>query len=318
MTTLQLANAAYTTLSAGINNSTTTIPVIANTAVGFPATAPYICRIKAEGGNADEIILVTAGAGSNSWTATRAYESYHGSSAASSHSSGATVELIFTAATLLATPQIQYPALKPVTPTYDFATATLPGAFSAHSNGGSFTTSHVTTQGIEWAGSSVELQFSEQFGQIYVTHGNTDFDFTVGGIKLHSQFSEVVGPGAEIMYGIAALDSSGTGVGVVSYTADGNGYIATISTWAYNSFSDTYLQGGGGAKTGQNAEMWIRLKRVSGTWTGYISKSGRVWDFTFATRSDSITVDRLVFGMWFDASKTYSGRLTADYFQVDV
>lgn len=102
---LGYANAAYTTLNGALDNSQTNVTVTANTSVGFPATGSYICRIKAETTNADEIVLVTAGAGSNSWTVTRAYEAYHGSSSASAHANGATIELIMTAATLSAVVQ---------------------------------------------------------------------------------------------------------------------------------------------------------------------------------------------------------------------
>lgn len=215
-------------------------------------------------------------------------------------------------------PTIQYPALKPGSPTYDFATAALPGAFSAHSSGGSFATADAMTQGIDWMGSSLELQYSNQFGVLYVTHANTDLDVTWGGVTYHGEFTETSGPGNHVMYGIAALDSSGSGVGVVAYTADQNAYLATISTWAYNTFSDTWLHGGGGSRDGTHGQMWFRLKRVSGTWTGYVSKSGRVWDQVFATRADSVTVDRLAIGLWFDSASVYSGRLTSDYLHVAV
>lgn len=210
---------------------------------------------------------------------------------------------------------VQYPALKPATPTYDFATASLPGAFSAHSSGGTFVIGNVTPQGVDWVGSSVELEFSEQFGGIYVSHADTDLDFQVGGINVYGLSA------VPVMVGIAGLNSSGTGVGVMAYT-DGNGYIATVTTWDYGGFSDSWSNHGLGAPTSTgtstNQGYWMRLKRVSGTWTGYMSQSGRAWDKVFATRADSITVDRLFFGMIFDNSGLYSGRLTADYFDVAV
>jgi hypothetical protein len=213
---------------------------------------------------------------------------------------------------------IQFPALKPGSPTDDFDGASLGGGYSAHSSGGSFATADCMTQGIDWMGSSVELQYSDQFGYLYLAHADTDLDFTWGGVQLHGEFTETAGPGSALMYGIAALDSSGGGVGVVAYTADQNAYLAAISGHGYSSFSDTLLHGGGGSRDGTHAQLWFRLKRVSGTWTGYISKSGRVWDKVFSTRADSVTVDRIAFGLWYDSSKVYSGRLTADYVQVDV
>jgi hypothetical protein len=205
---------------------------------------------------------------------------------------------------------IQYPSLKPGTPTYDFADASLDGAFSAHSSGGSFTTSHVMTQGINWNGSSVELQYSAQMGRIYVSHSNTDFDFTVGGIA-DEGFNET----AVQMYGIAALNSSGTGVGVLIY-GDNNIYLSTVTGYQYAGNSDSHPYGWSQVKS--RRFWWLRLKRVGSTWTAYASTSGRAWDKTFSTRSDSITVDRLAFGLFFNTGATYSGRLSADYFQVDV
>jgi hypothetical protein len=210
---------------------------------------------------------------------------------------------------------IQYPALKAATPTYDFAGAALDGAFSAHSSGGSFATTDCMTQGIDWMGSALEMQFSSQMGALYVTHSDTDFDFNVGGIRATYQTSGSTG-----MFGVAALNSSGTGVGVVVYN-DGNVYIATITTWNYNVQSDTWTGWGApqlAAGIAVVGDYWLRLKRVSGTWTGYASKSGRAWDKTFTTRSDSIVVDRLVFGMLYNTASLYSGRLTADYMHVAV
>jgi hypothetical protein len=117
---------------------------------------------------------------------------------------------------------IQFPALKPGTPTYDFAGASLHADFAVASQIGTFTTAHVMTQGAEWGGSSVELQYSGQKGQIYVAHANTDFDFTVGGVFK-------AGFAGSWMFGIAALNSTGSGVGITSYN-DGNAYLATISS----------------------------------------------------------------------------------------
>jgi hypothetical protein len=208
---------------------------------------------------------------------------------------------------------VQYPALKPATPTDDFNGAALDGAWSAHSGTGSFATSNCLTQAAEWVGSSIEMQFSAQMGVLYRTHSNGDLDFSVGGMRV-----ENVGFGNGFMIGIAALNSSGTGIAVTSYT-DGSGYLASISTWDYAGNSDSWTGAGQNSNAGANtAPYWFRLKRVSGTWTGYMSASGRVWDKTFSTRADSITVDRLAFGLLYHVGQSYYGRLTADYFDVQV
>ena len=77
-------NTAYTTLSAGVNNSTTTIPVTS----GANISNGHYITILAEGSNAIETVLVTAGGGTASLTVTRAQLG----TSASAHASGATVE----------------------------------------------------------------------------------------------------------------------------------------------------------------------------------------------------------------------------------
>jgi hypothetical protein len=214
---------------------------------------------------------------------------------------------------------IQYPALKPGSPTDDFAAASLDGAWSAHSSVGSFVTGDCMTQGVEWVGSSLEMQFSNQMGFLYRSHSNGDLDIAAGGVSIHH-----MNRGQNMMFGIAALDTSGNGLAIVSYN-DQNAYFASISGWQYASNTDSWSYAGygnGGTPNGGQvtADYWYRLKRVSGTWTAYISMSGRVWDHTFSTRADSYTVAYVGLGLLLDtgASPGYSGRLTADYFDIAV
>lgn len=206
---------------------------------------------------------------------------------------------------------VQWPPLKPGTPTYDFAGASLDGAFSAYSTSGTFVTGDVLTQGAQnWPGSSCEMMMSGQMGGLSVAHSNTDLDFTVGGFGVHGN------PGSSIMIGIAALNSSGTGVGITAYS-DTNCYLASITTYGYAANSDNW-GGYGLVSSDSNGDYWMRLKRVSGTWTGYVSRSGRAWDKTFSTRADSVTVSQLVFGILYLPSTAYNVRVWADYMQVDV
>lgn len=88
MSSEKYTNRASTTLSSGVNDSTTTLPVTA--ATGFPSAAQY--RVIVE----DEIMLVTAGAGTTSWTVTRGAEG----TTAASHSSGMAVTHVVTAGAL--------------------------------------------------------------------------------------------------------------------------------------------------------------------------------------------------------------------------
>lgn len=84
----QYANLSQTTLNGGITNVATTIVV--TSATGFPSSAPYTIRIE------DEIIKVTAGAGTTSWTVTRGAEG----TTNVAHSSGMAVNHVLTAGSL--------------------------------------------------------------------------------------------------------------------------------------------------------------------------------------------------------------------------
>lgn len=84
----QFANAASTTLNGAINSSVTSITVTA--ATGFPAAAQYRVIIDSE------VLLVTAGAGTTTWTVTRGAEG----TTAAGHSDLAPVTHILTAGAL--------------------------------------------------------------------------------------------------------------------------------------------------------------------------------------------------------------------------
>lgn len=86
--TEQFANYVATTLNGAINNSVTSITI--TSATGFPAAAQY--RIKID----SEILIVTAGAGTTTWTVTRGAEG----TTAASHSNGAAVAHVLTAGAL--------------------------------------------------------------------------------------------------------------------------------------------------------------------------------------------------------------------------
>lgn len=80
----QFANNATTTLNGSINNSVTSITVSGNSA--FPSSAQYRILID------NEILLVTAGTGTNSWTVSRGSEG----TVATAHADGAYVKHILT------------------------------------------------------------------------------------------------------------------------------------------------------------------------------------------------------------------------------
>jgi len=83
---------AWTTLNGAIDASVTTVTVASASA--FPSSGQYRIAI------GDELLLVTAGAGTTSWTVTRGVES----TTAASHANGASVYGVLTAASLLRNP----------------------------------------------------------------------------------------------------------------------------------------------------------------------------------------------------------------------
>jgi hypothetical protein len=91
------ANRYQTTLSAGVTSGALTGTVVS--ATGQP-TAPFRAMISAEGANTDEIVLVSAGGTTLTWT--RAVEAIAGVQAASAHGAGATLTAVVTAAGLAA------------------------------------------------------------------------------------------------------------------------------------------------------------------------------------------------------------------------
>jgi hypothetical protein len=159
------------------------------------------------------------------------------------------------------------------------------------------------TQGIDWLGSSLEMQFDSQSGTLYRTHADADLDFSAGGLE--TRLNTPV-----FMVGIVALDTSGNGIGIWYYANDGNIYFGRIASYAYagdNSFN---------VSAGQMIpRVWLRVTRVSGVWHGYASVNGRAWQ-TGATRSDAFTVAQLHLGTFYGGP--FNGRLIADYFHVAV
>lgn len=298
---LQYANAAFTTLSSGVNNSTTTIPVTANTAVGFPATAPYICRIKAEGGNTDEIILVTAGAGSNSWTVTRAYESYHGSSSASAHASGATIELLFTAQTLSQVdtrPGIDSKTVLHATCGDDFEASSLDARWTARNQasetfqdgGGSWMTYDITNAAADR-------------GQFFQTDPGGDIEI----ILSFTRYSET-----GTMFGPMFIDSSGNGLGVSFYNSSSSVFAAQLVNYAYDSSSTSYTLNTNHYLDGP--KLWTAVKVTSGSYTFRFSTNGYTWSPISAISVAGFTRDRIGFGRYFGTPS--SDHVSIDRFNV--
>ncbi|MDE3095764.1 MAG: right-handed parallel beta-helix repeat-containing protein [Chloroflexota bacterium] len=103
-----LSNHSYCTVgTGGITNSATTLPV--SSASGFPTSGTY--RIVVDPGTStEEIMAVTAGQGTTSWTVTRAAEATNnGAQTAFAHNAGAVVAQVLTVAGLLQYMRTQAP-----------------------------------------------------------------------------------------------------------------------------------------------------------------------------------------------------------------
>jgi hypothetical protein len=199
---------------------------------------------------------------------------------------------------------IQHPPLKPGTPTDDFAAASLDGAWSANSSQGSFATTDVITQAR--GGTHARLQFGNQNGRLYRTIGNVDLDVSVGGMR---GYGNIVA--AQAMWGIAALNSVGTGVGMLVYN-DNNIYLANITTYGYVSILQTIATKGHNLFGG--AEYWLRLVRSTNSWTGYASLNGKSWGTATSSSSVTITVDRIAVGLFYNGATSYDAALELDWY----
>jgi hypothetical protein len=164
----QFSNNASTTLSGAITNTATSITVAS--AMGFPGTAQYRILIDSE------ILLVTAGAGTTSWTVTRGLEG----TTAAAHSSGAVVTHILTAASLKSVPD--YPRKDLLTTKGDVYVATAAGNVArlpVGANGHLLQADSAQSTGLKWVTAPAKLvRWSHTFavpGEIKVASGDTDF-----------------------------------------------------------------------------------------------------------------------------------------------
>jgi hypothetical protein len=136
----QFSNNARTTLSGAISNSATTIAVAA--ATGFPSAAQFRILIDAE------ILLVTGGAGTTSWTVTRGAEG----TTADPHGDGALVTHILTAASLKNLPD--YARTDTLTAKGDLYVATGAGVvarLAVGTDGQVLTADAAVSAGVKWA-----------------------------------------------------------------------------------------------------------------------------------------------------------------------
>jgi hypothetical protein len=142
----QYSNNASTLLSAGVTSgSQTSIAIAAFT--GFPGSAQYRILVEAE------LMLVTAGAGTTTWTVTRGVEG----TAATTHPAGAVVTHILTAAAIKNIPD--YPRKDLLTTKGDLYVATANATMArlaAGTNGQVLAADSGETTGLRWVTSPFE------------------------------------------------------------------------------------------------------------------------------------------------------------------
>jgi len=200
---------------------------------------------------------------------------------------------------------IKYGGLKPATPLDDFAGASLDGAWSAHSSQGAFATTDCYTQALD--GSHLSMGFQAKNGRLYRAATNVDQEWIVGGIVPDGGLLT----GIEPMFGIALVNTSGTGSGIIVYN-DGNAYVGGYTSWTYGgSAAGTFT--GFGHNLLRNGPYALRIVRVGNVFTGYISIDGQAWVAASATHTTAITVAHKSVGVVYNPAQSYRGRLFVDW-----
>ncbi len=203
---------------------------------------------------------------------------------------------------------IQYGALKPGSPLDDFDQSALDGAWAATATNGSFGLGGSFPQAVD--GSHISMGSQGGNGFLYRSHANTDLTVAIGNAWATQHEN------GSYMLGVAALNSSGNGVGLISYN-DGNGYLASITGGLYSGVLQS-VTGWGHDASGVNrpngrTPLAMQLRRVGNTWDGRFSSDGMAWSSFSSSSSVTITVDRIAFGLFFD-NAAYKTRMHADWF----
>lgn len=204
---------------------------------------------------------------------------------------------------------IQYGSLKPGTPDDDFTGSSLTG-WTANSQAGSFALTDCFPQAID--GSHVQLGYQDKSGSIYKSQGNTDLDYRVGGFSCEGSLHPAQG---QKMPGIAVLDSSGNGVGLV-FNSDLNTYLIEITSYAFSGTSYGNWTNSTPEYAIDSRSFVFRITRATNTWTGYLSFDGVNYNAMSATGSKTITVDKVAIGTWKPNDGAARGRILADWMDV--
>lgn len=206
---------------------------------------------------------------------------------------------------------IQYGSLKPGTPDDDFDYASLSGAgWAANNQAGSFALTDCFPQAVD--GSHVQLGYQDKSGSILKSQSNVDLDYRVGGFSCEGNLHPAQG---QKMPGIAVVDSSGNGVGLV-FNSDLNTYLIELTSYAFSGTSYGSWTNSTPEYAIDSRSFAMRITRATNTWTGYLSFDSVNWTAMSATGSKTITVNRIAIGTWKPNDGAARGRILADWADV--
>lgn len=260
----QVANYVHTTLSASMTSGATSLTV--TSATGFPASAPFRVRIE-DPSNGDEIVLVTAGAGTTTWTITRAQEG----TLAVAHNNGCNVHHVLTAGALnYITRNLKYDpdrsgGTEKLGDDFDSTTlnagwgwyANTPGTLDLTSFPGFYrvittgTTDHWLVRSVSGITGDCTVVAKLLIAQIGADNGTIMLGFTDATNAAPTNAA------------IATLFVTGPGSNIGAYQLSGGTY-----TTQTTSLVPDYPKGG---------TVYLRMSRSGTTWQAYFSRNGLAW-----------------------------------------
>ncbi len=200
---------------------------------------------------------------------------------------------------------IAYPALKAANaPVDDDFTSTLSG-WTAVSTNGSFSTATCLAQTID--GSHLFIPYYAQNGFLYQSASNVDQEWIAGGLVAPTRLSDM-------FYGIALLDTSNNGVGLIYHSSDNTCALIGIASGVYTASPAAQITANNyGTFIGSPTKLWLRLTRVGNTWDGFVSLDGVNWNDSTNTVSSTFTVARKAIGSFGITASAFLGALYVDW-----
>ena len=196
------------------------------------------------------------------------------------------------------------PSLTPATPTDDFTVASI-SSWTGVSTFGTFNAADCFGGALD--GSHLWMAYNASDGFLYLPASNVDQEWIAGGVLCG--LSNV----QDIFFGIALLDSSNNGVGVIFHHGDTTLAIITITAGVYDSTTAHTTTFNYGWAVNGVIPIALRLTRVGNVFDGYASVTGSTWEgHVSATITRTITASRKCIGVFGGVSGA-TGVMTADW-----